>query len=68
MKVAYNSSEKKMPVIFVGMAVPLNAIENNEFSRAWAEIGNSMPPVGRHCLHFCALGTDGTFCNGDENS
>lgn len=33
----------KMPVIFVGHGSPMNAIENNEFSNKWKEIGESIP-------------------------
>ena len=50
MNVPYIGSEKKLPVIFVGHGSPMNAIETNEFSRAWTDIGSSMPPVS----HFTA--------------
>jgi 4,5-DOPA dioxygenase extradiol len=33
----------KMPVVFVGHGSPTNAIEDNEFSRAWADMGKSLP-------------------------
>jgi len=33
----------KMPVLFVGHGSPMNAIEDNEFSRAWAELGRALP-------------------------
>ncbi len=33
----------KMPVLFIGHGSPLNAIEDNEFSRAWAQVGKSLP-------------------------
>lgn len=32
-----------MPAIFVGHGSPMNAIEDNEFSRAWAQVGQSLP-------------------------
>lgn len=32
-----------LPVLFVGHGSPTNAIEDNEFSRAWAEMGRSLP-------------------------
>jgi 4,5-DOPA dioxygenase extradiol len=32
-----------MPVLFIGHGSPMNAIENNEFSRAWAEAARSLP-------------------------
>ena len=34
---------EKMPVLFVGHGSPMNAIEDNEFSRAWAEVGRALP-------------------------
>jgi 4,5-DOPA dioxygenase extradiol len=33
----------EMPVLFVGHGSPMNAIEDNEFSRAWGELGESLP-------------------------
>jgi 4,5-DOPA dioxygenase extradiol len=34
---------KKLPVIFVGHGSPMNAIEDNRFSRTWAETGQALP-------------------------
>lgn len=31
--------DRKMPVLFVGHGSPMNAIEDNAFSRGWAEVG-----------------------------
>lgn len=36
-------TEKQMPVLFVGHGNPMNAIEDNEFSRTWREVGKSVP-------------------------
>lgn len=33
----------RMPVLFVGHGSPNNAVEENEFSRAWARAGGSLP-------------------------
>jgi 4,5-DOPA dioxygenase extradiol len=33
----------RMPVLFVGHGNPMNAIEDNEFSRAWEETGLTLP-------------------------
>jgi len=33
----------RMPVLFVGHGNPMNAIEDNEFSQAWEEIGLTLP-------------------------
>jgi len=37
------SSEKSMPVLFIGHGSPLNAIEQNEFSQKWQSLGKSLP-------------------------
>lgn len=34
---------KKMPVLFVGHGSPMNAIENNDFTRGWEEIAARIP-------------------------
>jgi 4,5-DOPA dioxygenase extradiol len=34
---------KMMPVLFVGHGNPMNAVEDNEFSRTWAEVGKRLP-------------------------
>lgn len=50
----------KMPVIFVGHGNPMNAIEDNEFSRAWADVGKSLPhPQAILCVsaHWQTEGT-----------
>ena len=33
----------KLPVLFVGHGSPMNALENNEFSREWGRIGKELP-------------------------
>ena len=32
-----------MPVLFVGHGSPMNAIEDNPFSRTWREVGERLP-------------------------
>ncbi len=32
-----------MPALFIGHGNPMNAIEDNEFSRAWADVARSLP-------------------------
>lgn len=40
-----------MPALFVGHGNPMNAIEDNGFSRTWAELGASLPrPRGIVCV------------------
>jgi 4,5-DOPA dioxygenase extradiol len=44
-------SPLKMPALFVGHGNPMNAIEDNEFSRAWAEAAATLPrPDGILCV------------------
>ena len=56
-------SAKKLPVLFVGHGSPMNAIEDNEFSREWAELGRSLPrPQAILCVsaHWQSRGTQVT--------
>ncbi len=54
---------EKLPVLFVGHGSPMNAIEDNEFSRAWAEVGAALPrPQAILCIsaHWETVGTQVT--------
>lgn len=49
-----------MPVLFVGHGSPMNAVEDNEFSRAWTEAGKTLPkPRAILCIsaHWVTRGT-----------
>lgn len=35
--------EEKMPVLFIGHGSPMNAIEDNEFSKRWGQMGKEIP-------------------------
>jgi 4,5-DOPA dioxygenase extradiol len=49
-----------MPALFVGHGNPMNAIEDNDFSRTWTELGKSLPrPQGIVCVS-AHWETDGT--------
>jgi 4,5-DOPA dioxygenase extradiol len=51
---------QKMPVLFVGHGSPMNAIEDNEFSRAWKQAGQEVPtPRAIICVsaHWVTRGT-----------
>ncbi len=37
------TTDLKMPVLFVGHGNPMNALEDNEFSKTWIEIGKTLP-------------------------
>ncbi|MBI2428899.1 MAG: 4,5-DOPA dioxygenase extradiol, partial [Ignavibacteriales bacterium] len=34
---------ERMPLLFVGHGNPMNAIDDNAFSRAWKEMGTKLP-------------------------
>lgn len=36
-------SKTSMPVLFIGHGTPMNAIEDNPFSRKWKELGKTLP-------------------------
>jgi 4,5-DOPA dioxygenase extradiol len=38
-----NTPASRMPVVFIGHGSPLNAIEDNEFSRTWMQLGRALP-------------------------
>jgi 4,5-DOPA dioxygenase extradiol len=51
---------EKMPVLFVGHGSPMNAIEDNEFSRGWYAVGKALPkPKAILCVsaHWETWGT-----------
>jgi aromatic ring-opening dioxygenase catalytic subunit (LigB family) len=52
-----------MPALFVGHGSPMNAIEDNEFGRAWSEAAQSLPrPKAILCIsaHWETMGTQAT--------
>ncbi len=56
-----------MPALFVGHGSPMNAIEDNEFSRAWVAIGERLPgPKAILCIS-AHWETDGTYVTAMEN-
>jgi 4,5-DOPA dioxygenase extradiol len=57
---ALPDSETQMPALFVGHGSPTNAIEDNEFSRAWAAVGKGLAkPAAVLCIS-AHWQTDGT--------
>ena len=62
--VKQNPVGKPMPVLFVGHGSPMNAIEDNEFSRAWKSLGKELPaPKAILCIsaHWQTRGTKVTM-------
>jgi 4,5-DOPA dioxygenase extradiol len=53
-------STEQMPVLFIGHGSPMNAIEDNEFSLGWKEVGKTLPkPNAILCIsaHWETRGT-----------
>lgn len=45
------SDSARLPALFLGHGSPLNALEDNPFSRAWTELGRALPrPAAILCL------------------
>ena len=59
-------SAGRMPVLFVGHGSPTNAIEENEFSRAWADAGKSMPRPRAVLCVSAHWETNGTYVTAAE--
>jgi 4,5-DOPA dioxygenase extradiol len=56
-----SSSEGKMPVLFVGHGSPMNAIEDNEFSKGWGALGKELPKPSAILCISAHWETRGTF-------
>jgi len=57
---------EQMPVLFMGHGSPMNAIEDNVFSRAWREVATSLPrPKAVLCIS-AHWETQGTLVTGME--
>jgi 4,5-DOPA dioxygenase extradiol len=55
-----SANRTRMPVLFVGHGSPMNAIEDNEFTRRWQDLGRSLPrPKAILCIsaHWETSGT-----------
>ena len=63
---AFSDSDQKMPALFVGHGSPMNAIEDNEFSRAWTEVGKAVPKPNAILCISAHWETDGTQVTGME--
>jgi len=55
-----------MPVLFVGHGSPLNAIEDNRWSRGFAALGREIPHPAAILAVSAHWYVDGTFVTGDE--
>ncbi len=58
---------KKMPVLFVGHGSPMNAIENNEYTKAWETLGGRIPKPEAILSVSAHWFTDGTRVSDAKN-
>lgn len=58
---------ERMPVLFAGHGSPMNAIENNRFSREWANLGTRFPKPKAILSISAHWVTDGCHVNNQEN-
>jgi 4,5-DOPA dioxygenase extradiol len=56
-----------MPVLFLGHGSPMNAIEDNEFSRPWVEVGKDLPKPNSILCISAHWETNGTQVTAMEN-
>lgn len=60
-------STKKMPALFIGHGSPMNAIEQNVFSKEWQKLGTTLPtPTAIICIS-AHWETNGTFITAMKN-
>jgi 4,5-DOPA dioxygenase extradiol len=65
--ISSGESTDKMPVLFIGHGSPMNAIEDNEFSRSWHDLAKSLPvPKAILCVS-AHWETSGTFVTSMPN-
>jgi 4,5-DOPA dioxygenase extradiol len=64
--VAPLSDTETMPVIFVGHGNPMNAIEENEFTKGWQSIAKSIPKPNAILCISAHWETDGTYVTAME--
>ena len=57
----------KMPVIFIGHGSPMNAIEDNDFTKSLNKLGNSKPRPDAILVVSAHWLTKGTQVNTSEN-
>jgi 4,5-DOPA dioxygenase extradiol len=58
-------TDKRMPVLFVGHGSPMNAIEDNAFSRGWSALGRSLPLPKAILAVSAHWSVGGTFVTAD---
>src|ERR1035437_9456578 len=62
----WKEQDEKMPVLFVGHGNPMNAIEDNEYSRGWRSIAASIPKPTAILMVSAHWETKGTYVTAME--
>ncbi len=57
----------QMPVLFIGHGSPMNAIEDNEFSKKWSQLGKTIPKPNAILCISAHWETKGTFLTAMPN-
>jgi 4,5-DOPA dioxygenase extradiol len=60
------SNTEQMPVLFLGHGSPMNAIDDNEFTKGWKEIGKTLPKPNAVLCVSAHWETRGTFVTAME--
>lgn len=55
----------RMPVLFIGHGNPMNAVEDNKYSRAWAQLGKNLPKPEAILSISAHWFTEGSFVSED---
>src|SRR5579871_1645543 len=63
---AFPLTDHRMPALFVGHGNPMNAIEDNDFSRGWADVGHKLPKPSAILCISAHWETRGTFITSME--
>ena len=64
---ALKEEDQKMPILFIGHGSPMNAIEDNEFSQRWQQMGKEIPTPKAVVVVSAHWLTKGTFITAMPN-
>lgn len=59
-------ADQKMPALFIGHGSPMNAVEDNEFSRAWSMVGAELPKPRAILCVSAHWETNGTWATASD--
>ena len=64
---ALQEEEEKLPILFIGHGSPMNAIEDNEFTKRWTQMGKEIPTPKAVVVISAHWLTKGTFVTAMPN-